>query len=69
MEQYIGMLSESESESMTRQIRLEITLTFINAGHASIATVIQVVVIIASTPEKSEVVMWKYVIRQWQEKD
>ena len=69
MEQYIGMLSESESESMTRQIRLEITLTVINAGHASIATVIQVVVIIASTPEKSEVVMWKYVIRQWQEKD
>ena len=33
--------------------------------YASIATVMQVVVLIASTPEKSEVVMWKCAIRQW----
>lgn len=44
-------------------------MTVINVEHASIATVMQVVVIIASTPEKSEVVMWKYAIRQWKVRD
>lgn len=44
-------------------------LTVINAGHASIATVMQVAVITVSIPEKNVVVMWKCVIRQWQEKD
>ena len=66
MEQYICM---QRNFGRRKRSRSQIIPTVINAGHASIATVMQVVVIIASTPEKSEVVMWKYVIRQWQEKD
>ncbi len=44
-------------------------MTVINAEHASIATVMQVVVITVSIPVGNVVVMWKCAIRQWQEKD
>lgn len=42
----------------------EADMTVINAGHASIATVMQAVVITVSIPVGNVVVTWKYVIRQ-----